>query len=130
MQGCNKFPEVLSNCTSWLGKLHRPCLVSEGEGGGQTVCTLDHLAASGDEAQCRGCPDHQPGFWRCNDGWCINSTLVRNGYPDCGDGSDEDKQMEVGWVHLLVSTVSAVTLGLVISYLCRSNILCNKYNLL
>ena len=45
--------------------------------------------------------------------------MVRNGFPDCRDGSDEVKQMEVGWVHLLVSTMSVVTLGLVIAYICR-----------
>ncbi len=109
----------MGNCTSWLGSLHRPCHVTPGVESGHTICTLEHLSASGDEAQCRRCPDHPPGFWRCNDGWCINSTLVRNGFPDCRDGSDEVKQMEVGWVHLLVSTMSVVTLGLVIAYICR-----------
>ena len=112
-QGCNMFPGERGNCTSWLGNLHRPCQ------GDEKICTLEHLANSGEEAQCRQCPDHPPGFWRCNDGWCINSTLVRNGYPDCRDGSDEDKQIELGWVHLVISTMSVVTLGLVISYICR-----------
>ena len=29
------------------------------------------------------------GYWKCNDGICIEETYVCNGYFNCDDGSDE-----------------------------------------
>ena len=111
------FPEKNpGNCSSWLGQYHTLC--STDNDGDTGVCTLEHLATSGDLATCRQCAD--PGEWRCDDGWCINSTMVRNGVPDCWDGSDEDWSMRVGWTILLLYTMTIVSTGLAISYLCRS----------
>ena len=82
-------------------------------------CSLASLAVSGDPAQCRRCPHHPPGYWRCDDGLCIAPRLVRNGIPDCGDGSDEDRLVAVGWLHLLLATLGFLVTGMAISYICR-----------
>ena len=37
MQGCNLFPGAEGNCTSWFGKLHKPCAVSGGQEAGGYV---------------------------------------------------------------------------------------------
>ena len=112
--GCNRYPDLdTGNCSSWFGQYHRLCEVES-----VSVCTLDHLADTGAEEECRQCVDHHQ--WRCDNGWCINKTLVRNGVYDCEDGSDEDWDLSVGWCYLLLWTMIIVIIGLIISYLCRS----------
>jgi hypothetical protein len=38
-------------------------------------------------AVCRGCNDVEK--WRCDNGWCIASSKLYDGIPDCPDSSDE-----------------------------------------
>ena len=116
--GCNLHPELAGNCTSWQGRPHAPCTLGPGPGAA-SICSLASLAVSGDPAQCRLCPHHPPGYWRCDDGLCIAPRLVRNGIPDCGDGSDEDRLVAVGWLHLLLATLGFLVTGMAISYICR-----------
>ena len=118
-QGCNSHPEAPGNCPSWFGLRHQPCLV---EMKSERIallplCTLPRLAHSGSIDECRRC--EEPGHWRCNNGWCINNTNLRNGREDCPDGSDEVAQPSLGWRHLILITVTIVTTGLVVPLCCR-----------
>jgi len=115
-EGCNSHPDVDSDCVSWFGELHRECQLGNPD---IKICTLDYLAKSGNIEECRRCPD-DPGFWRCNDGRCINSTFIRNGRRDCSDGSDEDAQITLGLSLLITATLSTVLFGLSISFSCRA----------
>ena len=115
--GCNKYPEREGNCSSWFGKYHKLCHAED-----RVVCAPDNIeATSGTNEKCRTCPD-QPGFWRCDDGWCIDSLLVRNGRFDCPDRSDEDQLISVGLILLFLYTMIVVIIGLLISYICRFEI--------
>ena len=120
-QGCNSYPELPGEprCPSWFGLRHQPCLLeAESERIALLpLCTLPRLADSGSIEECRRC--EEPDHWRCNNGWCINRTNLRNGRQDCQDGSDEVTQPILGWRHLLLITVTIVTSGLVVPLCCR-----------
>ena len=55
------------------------------EGETKTICTLPEYEQTN---MCRNCTN--PLHWRCDSGWCISKTKVRDGVPDCpNDFSDE-----------------------------------------
>ena len=44
---------------------------------------------------CRDCPG-RPHLWRCDSGVCVDRANLRDGKPDCLDGSDERRCKEMG----------------------------------
>lgn len=55
------------------------------------ICTLPEFELA---SNCRGCSEG-PNKWRCDNGLCIDSKLVKNGIQDCHDGSDENTGMSL-----------------------------------
>ena len=79
LEGCNLFPD--SPCKSWHGKRHEHCHQDNS-------CTLPKYSRS----DCRQCDKSDE--WRCHDGRCIKKKYKNDGDPDCGDGSDEDGDID------------------------------------
>ena len=85
-----------TDCKSWGGQEHVKCLVSESLSLSDTViCTLPQYLPHSENNEtglkasysCRNCSE--PSEWRCDNGFCIKRDKLRDGIPDCDDGSDE-----------------------------------------
>ena len=77
-----------TECRSWGGLKHEKCQVPESLSfSSSVVCTLPQFNLMNDSSACRNCTDLHK--WRCDDGYCIDQRLHRDGIPDCADGSDE-----------------------------------------
>ena len=50
-----------------------------------TICTRPEFK---NHNICRSCENSRK--WRCDSGWCIDKTELRNGIANCGDLSDEE----------------------------------------
>ena len=59
--------------------------IPDGDGQDRILCTLREFR---DNGTCHNCKNYSN--WRCDDGWCIEKSKVKDGYPDCPfDSSDE-----------------------------------------
>ena len=105
--GCRLFPET--GCDSFFGKMHERC-VDRSMGYESIVCTLPEFLETG---ECRNCTD--PARWRCDNGWCVSRSKVRDGVPDCLDGSDEARTVLTWWT-VFVATLIVSSTGMLISF--------------
>ena len=105
--GCNLFPDT--GCPSYFAAKHEKCVDWSNGGAQSVVCTLSEFIDAG---ECRNCTN--PDEWRCDSGWCIPKDKVKDGIPDCKDGSDE-LRLTIEWWVILLFTMGLTLLGMTCS---------------